>query len=72
MGVGSFGRDAEAIAQQSCGDLGTDRRAVSRDMVGVRVGDKGAGLWGAWIHPEIELWQVEAFLIDDFDHRPVF
>ena len=41
-------------------------------MVGVCVGDEGAGLWGAWIEPEIKLRKVEAFLINDFDHRPVF
>ncbi len=41
---------------------------MTGEVVGVGVGNEGAGFRIPWIEPQVGFWQIQASLETDFDH----
>ena len=58
---------SEASAQQARGNLRTQRRAMPRDMIGVRMRHKSARPRIQWIQPQVKLGQMQPALETNFN-----
>ena len=63
-------RHSETRPQQFRRQIRAKRLPVPREMIGVSMRYKGGFLCIPRIQPEIQLWQVDSTVKNDFNHRP--